>query len=54
MEDGLIDFFTYIGIMRDPGGSYDMVPDEVITALPPRPDIVDLELRWEELKSGWH
>ena len=43
MEDGLIKFFTHISIMRDPRASYDMVPDEVWSTLPPDPDIAELE-----------
>lgn len=43
MEDSLLNFFTHISIMRDPQASYDMVPDEVWDALPPDPDITELE-----------
>lgn len=52
MEDGLINFFTHISIMRDPRASYDMVPDEVWSALPPDPEIAVLEAQRGELKKG--
>ena len=52
MEDGLIKFFTHISIMRDPRASYDMVPDEVWSTLPPDPDIAALEAQRDKLKEG--
>ncbi|KAK3934352.1 hypothetical protein QBC46DRAFT_368262 [Diplogelasinospora grovesii] len=51
-EDGLIRFWSHMSLMSDPRAASDMVPDEVWQDMPPRPDIVDLELRRAALKAG--
>ncbi|KAK0637170.1 FluG domain-containing protein [Bombardia bombarda] len=51
-EDGLIKFWSHMGLMSDPRASSDMVPDEVWQEMPPDPEIEDLERRRAELKGG--
>jgi len=51
-EDGLIQFWSYMGLISDPRASSDMVPDEVWQKVPPNPEIQDLERRRAELKGG--
>lgn len=50
-EDGLIKFWSHMGMMSDPRASSDMVPDEVWREMPPDPEIEDLERRRAELKG---
>lgn len=49
--DGLTRAFTHMSLTADPRAPKD-VPDEIIKALPPDPDIVDLEREREELKCS--
>ncbi|KAI3322202.1 hypothetical protein HD806DRAFT_536667 [Xylariaceae sp. AK1471] len=52
IEDSLIKFLTHISIMRDPRISYDMVPEEVRSTLPPDPNIAELEAQRAKLKNS--
>jgi hypothetical protein len=49
--DGILRMLTHMSLMRDPRAPVH-VPDDVLAALPPDPDIVALEQRREELKAG--
>jgi hypothetical protein len=49
--DGILRILTHISLMRDPRAPVH-VPDDVLAALPPDPDIVALEQQREELKAG--
>ena len=49
--DGILRMLTHMSLMRDPRAPVH-VPDDVLVALPPDPDIVALEQRREELKAG--
>ena len=49
--DGILRILTHMSLMRDPRAPVH-VPDDVLAALPPDPDIVALEQRREELKAG--
>jgi len=49
--DGILRMLTHMSLMRDPRAPVH-VPDDVLAALPPDPDIVALEQQREELKAG--
>lgn len=42
-EDSLLGMLSYIGLMRDPRASKDMVPDDVWEMMPPDSEIAALE-----------
>jgi hypothetical protein len=49
--DGILRMLTHMSLTRDPRAPVH-VPDDVLAALPPDPDIVALEQQREELKAG--
>jgi hypothetical protein len=49
--DGILRILTHMSLMRDPRAPVH-VPDDVLAALPPDPDIVALEQQREGLKAG--
>jgi hypothetical protein len=49
--DGVLRMLTHMSIMRDPRAPIH-VPDDVLAALPPDPDITALEQEREKLKAG--
>jgi len=51
-EDGLIRFWSHMGLMSDTRASSNMVPDEVWQEMPSDPEIEDLERRRAELKGS--
>ena len=51
-EDKLLAMFSYIGLIRDPRASKDMVPDEVWELIPPDPEIEALKEERVRLKGG--
>jgi hypothetical protein len=48
--NGILRMLTHMSLMRDPRAPMD-VPDDVLAALPPDPEIVALKQRREELKA---
>lgn len=49
--DGVLRMLTHMSLMRDPRAPVH-VPDDVLAALPPDPDITALEQQREQLKAG--
>jgi hypothetical protein len=49
--DGVLRMLTHMSLMRDPRAPIH-VPDDVLAALPPDPDITALEQEREQLKAG--
>lgn len=49
--DGVLRMLTHMSLMRDPRAPIH-VPDDVLAALPPDPNITSLEQKREELKAG--
>jgi hypothetical protein len=49
--DGVLRMLTHMSLMRDPRAPIH-VPDDVLAALPPDPDITTLEQEREQLKAG--
>jgi hypothetical protein len=49
--DGVLRMLTHMSLMRDPRAPV-QVPDDVLAALPPNPDIIALEQQQEQLKAG--
>lgn len=49
--DGVLRMLTHMSLMRDPRAPVH-VPDDVLAALPPDPDIMALEQKREKLKAG--
>ncbi|TVY12529.1 hypothetical protein LARI1_G009432 [Lachnellula arida] len=49
--DGVLRMLTYMSLMRDPRAPVH-VPDDVLAALPPDPDITAFEQQREQLKAG--
>jgi Protein of unknown function (DUF3435) len=49
--DGVLRMLTHMSLMRDPRAPVH-VPDDVLAALPPDPDIAALEQQREQLKAG--
>jgi hypothetical protein len=49
--DGVLRMLTHMSLMRDPRALIH-IPDDVLAALPPDPDIVALEQEREQLKAG--
>src|SRR5271154_6891087 len=49
--DGILRILTHMSLMRDPRAPV-QVPDDVLAALPPDPEITALEQQREQLKDG--